>query len=74
MLLQMLMAGTRDNVQLLFMSQVDEFYRVAGYTNRKVCVFLFFRMLHCILQLFNTEYIDIQVMCTLIEIAVKDMN
>ena len=54
------MAGTRDDVQLLFTRQVDELDRITGYADRKVRVFLFFRMFHRILELLHAEDIDVE--------------
>ena len=68
------MAGSCDNVKLLLSSQVDEFYSITGYTNRKVCILFFFRMLHCIDQFFFAKHIDIQVMCSLIKVTIHYLN
>ena len=68
------MAGTCNYIILLFFGQIDKFNGITGYTNRKVCVFFFFRMFLCIQQFFFSKYIDIQVMCSLIEVSVKYLN
>ena len=59
------MAGSCDYVKLLLFGQVDEFYGVAGYTDREVCVLFLLRMVHRIDQFFRAKYVYIEVMCTL---------
>ena len=68
------MAGSCNNIQLLLPRQVDELNGIAGYTNRKVGVLFLFRMLHRVNQLFCAEYIDVQVVCTLIKIAIHNLH
>ena len=46
--LQRLMAGSCDNVILLFLSQADELNSVTGYTNGEVSVFRLLRMCLCV--------------------------
>ena len=58
-------------VHLLFSCQVDEFYCITRYTDCKVCVLWFLRMLHSIDELLCTEYINIQVMCSLMEVTIQ---
>ena len=65
------MAGSCDHVHLLFSCQVDEFDCISGHADGEVCVFFFFRMFHRIDQFFCSEYIYVQVMCTLIEVSVQ---
>ncbi len=67
------MAGSCDNIQLLFTSQVDELNSISGYTDCEVCVFRFLRMFHSVDQFFCTEYVYVQVMCTLIEVTIQDV-
>ena len=45
-------AGSCDHIELLFSCKVDELNRISGYTDRKVCVFFFFRMFHSVDQVF----------------------
>ena len=68
------MAGTCDNVKLLFLCQGNELNSVSGNTDGKVLIFFFFRMFHCIDQLLCTEYIYIQMMGILCKISVKNLN
>ena len=63
-------AGTRNHVELLFAGQVNELDSVAGHTNREVRIFRFFRVFHCIDQLFRTENVDIEMVGTAFEITV----
>ena len=66
-------AGSCDNIHLLFTGQVDELNSISGYTDCEVCVFRFLRMFHSINQFFCTEYVYVQVVCTLIEVTIQDM-
>ena len=68
------MAGSCDNIQLLLSGQVDEFYSVTGYTDGEVCVLRFLRMLHSVDELLGTEYVYVQMMSTLIEVAVQNVS
>ena len=65
------MACSCDYIHLLFFCQVDEFYRITRYTDRKVCILRFLWMLHSVDELFCTKYIHVQVMCSLVEISVQ---
>ena len=65
------MAGTCDNVKLLFLCQGNELNSVSGNTDREVCILLFFRMLHSIDKFLFTEYVYIEVMCTTVKVSVK---
>src|SRR5699024_8662279 len=67
-------ACSRDNIQLLLTGQVDEFHRITGYTDGEVCILFFLRMLHSVDQFLCTEYVYVQVMCTLIEVSVQSVN
>lgn len=67
-------AGTGDNVQLLLTGQVDELHGIAGNTDGEVRVFFLLRMLHGVQQLFLAEHVHVQVMRTLIEVAVHDLH
>ena len=68
------MAGSCDYVKLLLFCQVDEFYCISGYTDREVCVLFFLRMIHRVDQLLCAEYVHIEVMCTLCEVAIQYAN
>lgn len=68
------MERTGNDVALLFLREGDEFHGVARHADREVCVFRFFRMFHGIDQHFLAKDVDVQVMCALIEIAVKDVD
>ena len=69
----MIVAGSCDNVELLLSGKVDELNCITGYTDCEVCVFRFLRMFHSVDQFFCTEYVYVQVMCTLIEVTIQDM-
>ena len=56
------MAGTCDNIKLLFLCQGNELNSVSGNTDGKVLIFFFFRMFHCVDQFLSAKYIDIQMM------------
>ena len=68
------MAGSGNNIQLLLSCKVDEFNGISGYTDCEVCILFFFRMFHSINQFFFTEYVNIEVMSTLIKVSVKHTN
>ena len=57
--LQGLVLCSGDYVELLLSRKVDELNRIAGYTNREVCVLWLLRVLHRILQLLYAEDIHI---------------
>ena len=67
------MAGTRNNIQLLLLGQVDELDRVAGDTDGEVGVLLLLGVLHGVQQLFHAKDIDVQVVGTLVKVAVHDL-
>ena len=67
------MLTSGDNVKLLLAGEVDELHSVARHTDREVCIFGLFGMLHAVLQLVHAEDVDIQVVRTLIKVAVEDM-
>ena len=64
------MAGTCNNVVLLFLCKVDEAYCIARNANREVCIFGLFRMSLAVLELFYAEYVYVQVVCATIEVSV----
>ena len=55
---------------LLLASQVDEFYSVSRYTDCEVSVFWFLWVFHSVNQFVCTKYVNVQVMCSLIEVSV----
>ena len=67
------MTGSGNYIHLLLFGQINELNRIAGYTDCKVRIFRLFRMFHCIDQLFCTEYIHIQMMCSAIKIAIENI-
>ena len=67
------MAGSGNNI-LLLSCKVNEFNSISGYTDCEVCILFFFRMFHSIDQFFFTEYVNIEVMSTLIKVSVKYTN
>ena len=68
------MAGPCDDIFLLLSCEVDKFHRITGNPDRKVGIFFFFRMFHGIQQLLFAKYIDIKMMCPLVEIAVQHLD
>ena len=70
MILQVIVARSGDDIQLLLTRQIDELHGITRYADRKVRIFFLFRMLHGVLQLLHAEDVDIQMMRALIEIAV----
>lgn len=71
-MLHSVVAGSGDYIQLLLPGQVDELHCVARYTDGEVCILFLLRMLHGIDKLLTTEYIHIEVMRTLIEVAIHN--
>ena len=67
-------AGSGDDVELLLPGQVNELDRIAGNTDRKVCVLRLLRMLHGVLQLLDPEHVDVQMMGSALKIAVHDRH
>ena len=74
MILQVIVARSGDDIQLLLTRQIDELHGITGYADRKVRVFLFFRMFHCIDQFLCAKYVYIQVMGILCKISVQNLN
>src|SRR5699024_7634909 len=58
---------------LLLSCQVDELHCISGYADREVCVLFFLRMLHRIDQFLCSEYVHVQVMCSLVEVSVENV-
>ena len=67
-----LMEGTRNDLSLLLMTQLIEVHCIAGNADGQVRVLL--RMLVSRQQRFTVEYVYIQVMCILREVAAHDGN
>lgn len=67
-------AGTRDNVHLLFLREVDELNCVARHANGEVLVFFLFRVFHSVDELFTTEHVHVHVVRALIEVTVENLN
>ena len=63
-----------NHVELLFASELDEAHSVAGNADREVLVFFLLRVFHGVLQLFDTEYVHVQVVAALAEIAVEHLH
>ena len=67
------MASSCNNIILLFLCQADELNSVTGNADCEVCVLFLLRMSLRIKKLLSTEYVYIQVMSALIEVAVKNL-
>ena len=65
------MAGTGDDVQLLFLGQVDELNGVTGNTDGEVGVLLLLGVLHSVDQLLGAKDVDVQVVGALVKVAVR---
>ena len=63
-----------DYVELLLSRKVDELNRIAGYTDREVCVLWLLRVLHRILQLLYAEDVYIHMVCALCEVTIHNAN
>ena len=72
--LHMFMECTADNVHLLFLSKVDELNCISRYTDGEVSVLRLFRMLHSVDQLITGEYVDINVVSTILEVSIQGHN
>ena len=59
------MAGTCDNIKLLFLCQGNKLNGVSRNTDCKVLILFLFRMFHCIDQFLGSKHIDIQMMSIL---------
>ena len=68
------MAGSGDDIELLFLGEVDEFDRISGDADGEVRIFRFLWVVHAIDELFFAEDVDVKVMCAAVEIAVKDAD
>ena len=67
-------ACSGDNVVLLLLREVDELNSISGYTDREVSVLFLLRMCLCVEELLNTEYVYVEVVSTLCEITVENVN
>lgn len=68
----MCLAG--NHVELLFASELDEAHGVARNADREVLVFFLLRMFHSVLELFDTEYVHVQVVAALAEVTVENLH
>ena len=66
------MAGAGNNVVLLLFCKVDKAYCITRNAYCEVCIFRLFRMSLTVLELFNAEYIYVQVMSTLVKVSVHN--
>ena len=66
------MAGSGDNVKLLFAGKVDEFNGIAGYPHGKLRILL--RMSLRVQESFPGKYIYIQMVSALFSITVQSIN
>ena len=71
--LHRLMASSCNDIQLLLSCQINEFNSITGNADREVCILRFLRVLHCVDQFFGSEYVYVQVMCTLLEVSVQNV-
>ena len=65
------MAGTRDNVHLLFAGKVDKLDRISRNADGEVCIFFLFGVFHGVDQLFLAKNVNVQMVCALVEISVE---
>ena len=63
------MEGTGDDLILLFLSKLDEVYRLAAYSYRKLGIL--FGMSLSVKQSFLGENVDVQVVAALLNVTVK---
>ena len=68
----MCLAG--NHVELLFASELDEAYGVAGNADGEVLVFFLLRMFHGVLEFFDTEHVHVQVVAALAEVTVENLH
>ena len=68
------MAGTCNNITLLFLCYGNKLHSITGNTDGKILILLFFRMFHCIDQFLCAKYVYIQVMGILCKISVQNLN
>ena len=70
----MIVASSCDNVELLLSGKVDELNCITGYTDCEVCVLFLLGVLHSVDELLLTEYVYVEVVCTLIKVTVEYVN
>ena len=66
-----LVACTSDNVVLLFLCKAYELNGISGNTDREVRILGLLRMSLAVKQLLCTEDVDVEVMSTIIKVAVR---
>ena len=71
---QGLMAGTCDDVQLLFPREVDELHRISGYADGEVRVRRILRVVHDLDELLLVEDVHVEMMGALCEVTVEDVD
>ena len=64
------MAGSRDNIQLLLLCQINKLYCIAGNADGEVRVLGLLGMFHAVDQLLCSEHIDIEVMRALVKVSI----
>ena len=69
-----LVAGSGNYIHLLFLCQVNKLHCIAGYADGKVGVLLLLRMVHSVNELLRSEHVYIQMVRTLVKIAVHHLN
>ena len=67
------MLASGDNIKLLLAREVDELYRIAGHTDRKVGVLGLFGVFHAISELVHAKYINVEVVRPLVKVAVENV-
>ena len=70
----MIVEGSGDDIKLLFSGKGDELDGITGNTDREVSVFRLLRMLHGIEKLLFAEDVDVEMMCTLIKVAIENLD
>ena len=60
-----------DDIELLFSGEINELDGIAGDADGEVGVFGLFRMFHRILELIDAEDVDVEMVCSLIEVTVE---
>ena len=70
----MIVEGSGDDIKLLFSGKRDELDGITGNTDREVGVFRLLRMIHGIEKLLFAEDVDVEMMCTLIKVAIENLD
>ena len=68
------MSLTGDDIELLLAREVDELHRIATHADGEVGILGLLRMLHGVLQFVHAKDIDVEVVGTLIEIAIHHVD